>query len=41
MAPVGLERLNQDLVVLRKDEDGTVSQRSVLSVAFVPLVPKD
>lgn len=41
VAPVGLERLNQDLVVLCKDEDGKVSQRSVLSVAFVPLVPKD
>jgi protein-L-isoaspartate O-methyltransferase len=36
--PLGNRMLGQDLVLVRKDQDGSVSQRVVLPVAFVPLV---
>lgn len=39
VAPVGAQPGRQELVVLDKDERGRVSRRSVLSVAFVPMVP--
>ena len=35
--PVGLPAMPQDLLVLEKDEQGVISTRHVLSVAFVPL----
>lgn len=37
VAPVG--RLDQDLVVLDKDEKGKLRQTAVLAVRFVPMVP--
>jgi protein-L-isoaspartate(D-aspartate) O-methyltransferase len=36
--PVGPRYGDQDLVVIRKDADGTLDRRSILPVAFVPLV---
>jgi protein-L-isoaspartate(D-aspartate) O-methyltransferase len=36
--PVGEPHLSQDLVLVDKDTDGKVSERSLLPVAFVPLV---
>ena len=36
--PVGLPHRTQDLRLLRKDQQGVLSSRSVLPVAFVPLI---
>jgi protein-L-isoaspartate(D-aspartate) O-methyltransferase len=36
--PVGPSSYGQDLLVVRKRQDGTLERRSVLGVAFVPLV---
>ena len=36
--PVGRGRLTQELLLVKKDSSGAVSQRSVLPVQFVPLV---
>ena len=38
VVPVGLPHEVQDLVLVTRDEDGRVARRSVLPVAFVPLV---
>ena len=37
--PVGADGGAQDLVLVRKNADGTTSQKKVLPVRFVPLVP--
>jgi protein-L-isoaspartate(D-aspartate) O-methyltransferase len=37
--PVGSQLTAQDLLVIEKRADGTISRRSVLPVRFVPLVP--
>src|SRR5450759_2659807 len=39
VGPVGRSPLNQDLMVLDKDEAGRITQRSVIPVRFVPMVP--
>ena len=38
VVPVGMPHEAQDLMVVRKDEDGRVERRAVLPVAFVPMV---
>lgn len=40
IAPVG-DALGQNLVLLEKDDDGNISQRTVLPVAFVPLTHRE
>jgi protein-L-isoaspartate(D-aspartate) O-methyltransferase len=37
--PLGPRGGDQELVLLRKEQDGTIDRRSVLPVAFVPMVP--
>jgi protein-L-isoaspartate(D-aspartate) O-methyltransferase len=39
--PVGQPYMYQELMLVSKDEDGTTHTRSILGVAFVPLVMKD
>jgi protein-L-isoaspartate(D-aspartate) O-methyltransferase len=39
VAPVGARPARQELVVLDKDARGRITRRSVMSVAFVPMVP--
>ncbi len=36
--PVGLPYMSQSLLLIKKDENGKISTRDVLAVAFVPLV---
>jgi protein-L-isoaspartate O-methyltransferase len=38
VVPVGKGRWSQTLLLVTKDEAGQVSEKSVLPVAFVPLV---
>jgi protein-L-isoaspartate(D-aspartate) O-methyltransferase len=38
LAPVGGTPWNQELVLVKKNLDGTVTERSLLSVVFVPMV---
>ena len=38
IVPVGGRYMGQDLVVLEKDKEGQIHRRSVLPVAFVPLI---
>jgi protein-L-isoaspartate(D-aspartate) O-methyltransferase len=39
--PVGLPGLHQELMLVEKDKDGNQHTRSILGVAFVPLVEED
>ncbi len=39
--PVGPRGGDQDLVLVRKEKDGSLDRRNVLPVAFVPMVPGD
>ncbi len=39
LAPVGRSPWSQELILVTKAKDGTVSERSVLPVVFVPMVP--
>lgn len=38
--PVGPNNVSQDLLVIEKNDDGTVSHRSVMGVRFVPMTGK-
>ena len=39
--PIGLRSLRQELMLVTKDQQGETTTRSLLGVAFVPLVPED
>jgi protein-L-isoaspartate(D-aspartate) O-methyltransferase len=39
LAPVGQSVLDQELVLVEKGKDGSLSQRAILPVRFVPMVP--